>query len=64
METKTVFEIFSEIETLWTEFSEDHKKYEEKRNKSAAARARKSINEIKKLVTGYKRASVEHTKSN
>ena len=61
---KTVFESFADIEALWNEFSENHKKYEEKGNKAAAGRARKAINELKKHVTGYKKASVEHAKSN
>ena len=59
----TVFEIKNEMETLWKDFSENHAIYEEKGNKAAAARARKAINEIKKHVTAYKKASVEHVKA-
>jgi hypothetical protein len=59
----TVFEIKNEMETLWKDFSENHAIYEEKGNKAAAARARKAINELKKHVTGYKKASVEQIKS-
>ena len=51
------------METLWKDFSENHAIYEEKGNKAAAARARKAINELKKHVTGYKKASVEQIKS-
>ena len=36
---KTVFESFAEIEALWNEFSDNHKKYEEKGNKAAAGGA-------------------------
>lgn len=59
----TVFEIKNEMETLWKDFSENHAIYEEKGNKAAAARARKAINELKKHVTGYKKASVEQIKA-
>jgi len=59
----TVFEIKNEMETLWKDFSENHAIYEEKGNKAAAARARKAINELKKHVTGYKKASVEQIKT-
>ena len=38
-------------------------KYSEKGNKSAGARARKSLGEIKKLVTEYRKLSVEDAKS-
>ena len=34
----------------------------EKQNKAAAGRARKAINELKKIVTDYKKASVEEGK--
>lgn len=63
MENKTVFEIKNDLATLWTEFAENHAIYEQKGNKAAAARARKAINEMKKHVTAYKKASVEHVKS-
>ena len=59
----TVFEIKNEMETLWKDFSENHAIYEEKGNKAAAARARKAINELKKHVTGYKKAYVEQIKA-
>ena len=59
----TVFEIKNEMETLWKDFSENHAIYEEKGNKAAAASARKAINELKKHVTGYKKASVEQIKA-
>ena len=60
---KTVFEIKTELETLWKEFDENHSIYQDKGNKAAAGRARKAINEIKKHVTAYKKASVEHVKA-
>jgi hypothetical protein len=63
METQNVFEIKANLENLWKEFSENHAIYEEKGNKAAAARARKAINEMKKHVTAYKKASVDHVKA-
>lgn len=59
----TVFSIKADMENLWKEFSENHAIYETKGNKAAAGRARKAINELKKHVTAYKKASVEHVKA-
>lgn len=61
---KTVFEMYGEMETIWKEFSENHTKFAEKGTKAAAARARKLINEFRKYVTGYRKASVKQIKSN
>ena len=60
---QTVFEQFTEMKKLWDEFETNHKIFEEKENKSAAARARKAVNSLKKLITNYKQASSEHVKS-
>jgi len=60
---KTVFEIKADIDALIAEFNSNHAIFESKGNKAAATRARKAINEIKKLVTAYKKASVEHVKA-
>ena len=62
MENKTVFDIYTEMEQLWETFKANHATFVEKENKSAAGRARKAINELKKHVTAYKKASVESTK--
>lgn len=63
MENKTVFEIKADLDALWLEFNDNHTIFADKGNKAAAARARKAINEIKKHVTGYKKASVEQVKA-
>jgi|TARA_B100000519_G_C14000475_1_gene323750 hypothetical protein len=55
-------ELFTQMETLWTEFNDNHSKFNEKGNKAAATRARKAIGEIKKLVTDYRKASVLESK--
>ena len=39
-----------------------HRTFAEKGNKAAGGRARKSIGEIKKLVTDYRKASVSESK--
>ena len=55
-------ELFTKMETYWSEFNENHSKFTEKGNKAAATRARKSIGEIKKLVTDYRKQSVLESK--
>ena len=59
--SKTV-ELFENIDTLYTDFRENHASYASNGTKAAATRARKAIGEIKKLVTDYRKASVEETK--
>jgi hypothetical protein len=54
----TTLELFDQMKTLWTEFEDNHLKFTEKGNKAAATRARKSIGDIKKLVTEYRKESV------
>ena len=56
-------DMFQQMEELWESFKEEHDKFVDKGNKSAGTRARKSIGEIKKLVTEYRKASVEESKS-
>ena len=55
-------EIYNEISSAFADFEENHQKFS-KGNKSAGARARKAIGEIKKHVTSYRKASVEFAKS-
>ena len=55
--------LYSEIKQLWEEFDENHSKFSDKGNKAAGARARKAIGGIKKLVTDYRKHSVEDSKS-
>lgn len=51
-------ELFEQIEGLFTEFKEGH----EGKTKKAKKEARKALGEIKKLVTEYRKASVEESK--
>jgi len=55
-------ELYSQLNELWEEFQENHRSNSEKGNKAAGGRARKSIGEIKKLVTEYRKASVAESK--
>ena len=55
-------QLYDTLNNLWVEFQENHTKFAEKSNKAAATRARKSIGEIKKLVTDYRKQSVLESK--
>lgn len=54
--------LYTTLDGLWEDFQENHRKHNEKGNKAAAQRARKNLGEIKKLVTDYRKASVEECK--
>jgi len=54
--------LYNDIKELFSEFEENHTIFSEKGNKAAGGRARKSIGEIKKLVTSYRQASVSESK--
>ena len=56
-------ELYEQIEAAFEDFKENHSIFSEKGNKAAGGRARKSIGEIKKLVTAYRQASVSESKS-
>lgn len=51
-------EIFEQIKDLFEQFEENHNGT----TKASKSRARKAIGEIKKLVTEYRKVSVEETK--
>tara|TARA_R110000782_G_scaffold20076_3_gene54467 strand:- start:4498 stop:4668 length:171 start_codon:yes stop_codon:yes gene_type:complete len=51
-------EIFEQIKELYTQFEKEHNGA----TKAAKSRARKAIGEIKKLVTDYRKVSIEETK--
>lgn len=51
-------EIFEQIKTLFEEFETNHNGT----TKAAKSRARKAIGELKKLVTDYRKVSVEENK--
>jgi len=55
-------ELFTQMETHWDAFNENHSKFTDKGNKAAATRARKAVGELKKLVTEYRKASVIESK--
>tara|TARA_B110000503_G_C6842253_1_gene287319 strand:- start:188 stop:358 length:171 start_codon:yes stop_codon:yes gene_type:complete len=51
-------EIFENIKELYTQFETEHNGA----SKASKSRARKAIGEIKKLVTDYRKVSVEENK--
>jgi hypothetical protein len=51
-------EIFEQIKELYTQFEKEHNGT----TKAAKSRARKAIGEIKKLVTDYRKVSIEESK--
>ena len=51
-------ELFEQIKELFTEFETEHNGT----TKASKSRARKAIGEVKKLVTEYRKASVEENK--
>ena len=55
--------LYNEMNNLWEDFQENHRKFVEKGTKAAGGRARKAIGEIKKMVTAYRQASVSESKS-
>ena len=55
-------ELYNDLKELWEEFDSNHNVFIDKGNKAAAGRARKSLGEIKKLVTEYRKASVSECK--
>ena len=59
MSTKDLFTTMNEH---WNAFQENHDKFSNSGNKAAGTRARKSIGELKKLVTEYRKMSVSETK--
>ena len=58
----TTSKLYEQLEDLFENFQSNHRIFSEKGNKAAGGRARKSIGEIKKLVTGYRQASISESK--
>jgi hypothetical protein len=55
-------DLFNSMNELWEGFQENHAKFSETGNKAAGTRARKNIGELKKLITDYRKASVDESK--
>ncbi len=55
----TTQELFEQMQGLWNEFSDEHSKT----SKAAHGRARKTVGDLKKLVTEYRKASVAEDKA-
>ena len=55
-------ELYSQLNDLFTEFETNHQTNVNTGNKAAGTSARKAIGEVKKLVTEYRKASVDENK--
>ena len=55
-------EIYETMKDHWTAFTENHERFSEKGVKAAAVRARKSINEIRKLSSKYRSTQLAESK--
>ena len=55
-------EIFDQIEQHLASFKENHERFIDKGVKAAGVRARKSINEIKKLASKYRSTQLAESK--
>ncbi len=53
---------YNEMEALWNSFVENHFANSEKGNKAAGTRARTAVGDLKKLVTEYRKLSVDFNK--
>lgn len=58
----TSHEIYEEMEQYWGAFQENHERFTNKRVKAAGVRARKAINELKKLASKYRSACLAESK--
>jgi len=56
-------ELFELMEQHWLSFKENHERFQEKQVKAAGVRARKSINELKKLTSKYRSTQLAESKS-
>ncbi len=55
-------DIFEQIEQHWISFKENHERFLDKGVKAAGVRARKSINDIKKLASKYRSTQLAESK--
>lgn len=56
-------EIYETMEQHWSTFKENHDRFNDKGVKAAAVRARKSINEIRKLASKYRSTQLAEAKN-
>jgi len=55
-------ELFETMKEHWLSFEENHVRFQEKGTKAAGVRARKSINELKKLSSKYRSTQLAESK--
>ena len=54
-------DLYLQLQSLFEDFRANHADFYRKGNKTAGGRARKALGEIKKLVTEYRKLSVEES---
>lgn len=62
MSDNEAHDLYLQIEEHFNELRANHADFTNKDNKSAGVRARKAAGEIKKLITPYRKASVDRSK--
>jgi hypothetical protein len=55
-------EIYESMKEYWSTFEENHTRFSGKNVKAAGVRARKAINELKKLATKYRTTCLAESK--
>tara|TARA_Y100000310_G_scaffold149957_1_gene149333 strand:- start:533 stop:718 length:186 start_codon:yes stop_codon:yes gene_type:complete len=58
----TSHQIYEDMKQHWGSFQENHERFTNKRVKAAGVRARKAINELKKLASKYRSACIAESK--
>jgi len=56
--TPTSHELYLQLKAQWEIFEEEHNRYAKNEFKTAAIRARKALNEIKRLAPAYRRQTL------
>lgn len=56
-------EIYKEMKMHWETFETENARFAEKQVKASGARARKAINELKKLASKYRSACLNESKA-
>ena len=56
-------ELFDVMKEHWAQFEENHVRFTEKGTKAAGVRARKAINELKKLSSKYRSTQLAESKA-
>lgn len=56
-------EIYEQLVQHWVTFVDNHERFASKQTKAAAVRARKSLNELRKLASTYRTTQLAESKN-